>query len=166
MISKQLWWAPLVLLGALGASQSRAQTITFSEDFTGTSTANSWYYFGGACLTAGTSGAGSNPGLIPACTSVLSSYYSLASQADPYMMGGYLGYLGSSTAPASIAAQAADPVLLQPDGTYVGYGALRFTNGSVNIGGSEKYGYNERGAILSSSYVRHRVGTRRSRSRR
>ena len=33
----------------------------------------------------------------------------------------------------------------------VGYGALRFTNGSVNIGGTEKYGHNERGAILSSS---------------
>ena len=67
------------------------------------------------------------------------------------MMGGYLGYLGSSTAPGSIAAQVPDPVILQPDGTYVGHGALRFTNGSVNIAGKEKYGYNERGAILSSS---------------
>ena len=42
-------------------------------------------------------------------------------------------------------------MIVQPDGTSVGHGALRFTNGSVNIGGSEKYGYNERGAILSSS---------------
>ena len=109
MISKHLWWVPLFLLGALGASPGRAQTITFSEDFTGTTTTNNWYYFGGACLTAGTSAAGANPGLIPACTAVLSSYYSHASQADPFMMGGYLGYLGSSTAPGSIAAQVPIP---------------------------------------------------------
>ena len=151
IITKYFRCALLILLGAIGASQSRAQTITFSEDFTGTSTNNSWYYFGGACLTAGTSAGGGNPGQIPSCTSVLSSYYSQASSADPYMMGGYLGYLGSSTAPGSIAAQTPDPVILQPDGTSLGYGALRFTNGSVNISGSEKYGYNERGAILSSS---------------
>ena len=33
----------------------------------------------------------------------------------------------------------------------VGYGALRFTNGSINIAGSEKYGHNEKGAILSAT---------------
>ncbi len=33
----------------------------------------------------------------------------------------------------------------------VGSGALRFTNGSQNIGGTNKYGHNESGAILSTS---------------
>ena len=80
-----------------------------------------------------------------------SSYYSLASSADPYLVGGYSGYLGSSTPPSSISAQVPDPVITQSDGTKVGYGALRFTNGSVVIGGSYKYGFNERGAILSTS---------------
>src|SRR5208283_5285167 len=119
----------------------RAQTITFSEDFTQANTANNWYYFNGACLTAGTTTSSSNPGLVPACTSVLASYYNLAANADPYLLGGYLGYLGSSTPPSGVSAQVADPV---------GNGALRFTNGSINISGSEKYGHQERGAILSS----------------
>ena len=142
MNPKHLWSALLILLGAsLGASQCRAQTITFSEDFTQANTANTWYYFNGACLTAGTTTSSSNPGLIPACTSVLASYYNLAANADPYLVGGYLGYLGSSTAPSGVSAQVADPV---------GNGALRFTNGSQNISGSEKYGHQERGAILSS----------------
>ena len=73
-----LWAALFAFLGMLGATPGHAQTATFSEDFTGASTINNWYYFGGACLTAGTTGAGSNPGLVPSCTSVLSSYYSLA----------------------------------------------------------------------------------------
>ena len=145
-------WATLfALFGVLGATPSGAQTATFSEDFTGTTTTNNWYYFGGACLTAGTSSAGANPGLVPSCTSLLSSYYSLASSADPYLVGGYSGYLGSSTPPSSISAQVPDPVITQSDGTKVGYGALRFTNGSVVIGGSYKYGFNERGAILSTT---------------
>ena len=142
MNPKHFWSALLLLLGAsLGASQLRAQTITFSEDFTQANTANNWYYFNGACLTAGTTASSSNPGLIPACTSVLASYYNLAANADPYLVGGYLGFLGSSTAPSGLSAQVADPV---------GNGALRFTNGSQNISGSEKYGHAERGAILSS----------------
>lgn len=145
------WTALFALLGVLGALSSGAQTTTFSEDFTGTNTANSWYFFGGACLTAGTSTSTANPGLVPSCTSLLSSYYSQASSADPYLVGGYLGYLGSSTPPSSISAQVADPVITQPDGTTIGYGALRFTNGSVLIGASYKYGFNERGAILSST---------------
>jgi type IV pilus assembly protein PilY1 len=141
MNTKHLWATLAILLGALAASHSQAQQITFSEDFTGATTTNSWYFFNGACLTAGTSTSTTTPGTIPACTSVLSSYYATTSSADPYLLGGNSGYLGSSTAPASRAAQVADPV---------GSGALRFTNGSVNIGGSNKYGYNERGAILSS----------------
>ena len=132
------WAALFALLGVLGAAQSGAQTATFSEDFTGTSTINNWYYFGGACLTAGASAAGANPGLVPSCTSLLSSYYSQQSDHDPYLVGGNSGYLGSSTAPSGISAQQPDPA---------GSGALRFTNGSAGT----SYGHNERGAILSTS---------------
>src|SRR5207245_2379589 len=55
--------------------------------------------------------------------------------ADAAMTGGALGYLGSSTAPATRSAQQPDPV---------GQGALRFTNGAP-------YGHNESGAIVSAS---------------
>ena len=110
MNAKHRWAALCILLGTLAAGGSRAQ-VTFSEDFTGTTTNNNWYYFGGACLTAGTSTSSASPGAIPGCTSVLASYYHLQANADPYMMGGYLGYLGSSTAPGSVAAQAPDPVI-------------------------------------------------------
>ena len=154
MSTKRGWLAlvSLLLISLLAAGPSPAQESTFgSEDFTTSTTVNNWYYFGGACLTAGTSAPGSNPGLIPGCTSVLGSYYNLAANADPYMMGGNNGYLGSSTAPANVAGQVADPVVTNADGSVTGYGALRFTNGSMNISGSEKYGHNERGAILSSS---------------
>jgi len=136
------WTALFALIGVLGAIPIGAQTTTFSEDFTGANTTNNWYFFGGACLTAGTTSSSTNPGLVPSCTSLLSSYYSHASSADPYLVGGNSGYLGSSTAPASISGQVPDPV---------GSGALRFTNGSVLNGSSYQYGFNERGAILSSS---------------
>ena len=41
------------LLG-VGASFAVQAQSSVSEDFTGTSTANQWYFFNGACLTAGT----------------------------------------------------------------------------------------------------------------
>ncbi len=132
--------ALVLLLGALAANPSRAQTITFSEDFTGASSSNPWYFFSGACLTAGTAAPAGNPGQIPGCTSVLSSYYNTAANADPYLVGGNSGFLGSATAPGGPGGQQPDPI---------GSGALRFTNGSQNIGGTNKYGHNERGAILS-----------------
>ena len=137
-----LWAALFALFGVLGAIPSGAQTTTFSEDFTGANTTNNWYFFGGACLTAGTSTSTATPGPVPACTTLLASYYNLANQADPYLDGGNSGYLGSTTPPSGISGQVPDPV---------GSGALRFTNGSVLIGTSYKYGYDERGAILSSS---------------
>ena len=136
------WTALFALLGVLGAIRSGAQTTTFSEDFTGANTTNNWFFFGGACLTAGTSTSTTTPGPVPACTTLLASYYNLANQADPYLVGGNSGYLGSTTPPSGISGQVPDPV---------GSGALRFTNGSVLISGSYKYGYDERGAILSSS---------------
>jgi type IV pilus assembly protein PilY1 len=141
--------ALVLLLGALSANPSGAQQVTFSEDFTGASSANSWYFFSGACLTAGTAGPLGNPGPIPGCTSVLSSYYTTAANADPYLVGGDSGFLGSSAAPGSIAGQVPDPL---------GGGALRFTNGSQNIGGTYKYGHNERGAILSNFTFQSNAG--------
>ena len=46
--------ALLALLGAAASAVTQAQT-TYTEDFTAGATTNSWYYFLGACLTAGTS---------------------------------------------------------------------------------------------------------------
>jgi type IV pilus assembly protein PilY1 len=133
--------AALALVSSLG----RAQTVSpFNEDFTETSTANSWYFFNGACLTAGTSTSTTSPGPVPACTTVLSSYYAKQTNADLDLVGGYLGFLGASTAPASRSAQVADPVITSASGVKTGYGALRFTNGSP-------YGHNESGAIISAT---------------
>jgi type IV pilus assembly protein PilY1 len=133
MNAKYLCAVLILLLGAAASSPSRAQ-ITYSEDFTGASTVNSWYYFSGACLTAGSANAGSNPGAIPGCTNVLSTYYSQnhpqSGTSDPSLVGGDKGFLGSTSAPST-----PDPV---------GSGALRFTNGYP-------YGKGERGAILSAS---------------
>ncbi|HVY22210.1 MAG TPA: PilC/PilY family type IV pilus protein [Steroidobacteraceae bacterium] len=111
---------------------------TYSEDFTGQSTTNNWYFFNGACLTAGTSTTApdsSKAGSPPSCISILSSYYGAQKDGDPYLVGGVSGYLGSSTAPSS-------PSLQKPDPD--GQGALRFTNGYNK-------GHNENGAIVSST---------------
>ena len=105
----------------------------FVEQFTGTTTDNQWYFYDGACLTAGTNGATGNPGKIPSCTSILSSYYNKQTNNDPYFVGGDNGYLGGSSPPASMGQQ-------QPDAA--GNGALRFTNGYP-------YGQFESGAIIS-----------------
>jgi len=127
--------AGLTLLFALLDSRPSGAQTPFSEDFTGATTTNTWYFVNGACLTAGTSTTLVSPASVPACTSVLSSYYALAHDSDTSLVGGDSGYLGSSTAPASIAAQAPDTV---------GAGALRFTNG-------RPFGHNESGAIISQS---------------
>ncbi len=124
------------LLAALTAAQVRAQTV-FSEDFTGATTTNSWYFFNGACLTAGTSGSTTSPGSVPSCGTAWSNYYRFRTNSDPYLVGGNSGYLGQSTAPSSGATQAPDPN---------GSGALRFTNGYP-------YGHNESGAIVSAGTI-------------
>ncbi len=99
-----LAWA---LSAAPGLAQS-SSTINVSEDFTGATTTNSWYFFNGACLTASQSAATSNPGTVPGCTT-LSSYY------NENLVGGYNGVAGGSvTLPDT-----------PPNG------ALRFTNGCI-----------------------------------
>ena len=120
-------WLPSI--AARTSNSSRAQ-ITYSEDFTGAASSNNWYFFNGACLTAGSSTATANPGKIPGCTTVLSSYYALQTNHDAALVGGNSGFLGSVAAPST-----PDPV---------GSGALRFTNGAP-------YGHNESGAILSAN---------------
>jgi type IV pilus assembly protein PilY1 len=136
MNTKHAFAVLAVLLGALASGRGQAQTI-FTENFTGASTANQWYVFNGACLTAGTSTTTSttSPVFVPGCHTLLSSYYSQAQDSDPYLVGGNSGFLGSSTAPSSGSSQTPDPV---------GSGALRFTNGFP-------YGHQERGAILSAN---------------
>ena len=117
----------LLMLGAPFAAQ--AQT-SVAEDFTGTSTSNAWWFFNGACLTAG-SAAGIEPtatsaGQMPGCTAIgvgsPSPYY------NENLVGGYNGVAGAAqTLP--------DPV---------GHGALRFTNGSPG-------GFSQNGGILSTT---------------
>jgi type IV pilus assembly protein PilY1 len=137
MNAKYLCAVLILLLGAAASNPSRAQ-ITFSEDFTGANSTNSWYFFNGACLTAGTSTVTANPGSIPGCSTVLPSYYAQQANHDPALVGGYNGFLGATAAPST-----PDPVITT-NGVAVGYGALRFTNGAP-------YGHNESGAILSQS---------------
>jgi type IV pilus assembly protein PilY1 len=135
MNTKHLFLVLAVLLGALASGQGQAQTI-FSEDFTGTGTTNQWYFFNGACLTAGTSTSTASPGNIPGCQTVWSNYYSTTPDKDPYLFGGNSGFLGSSTAPSSGSSQKPDPV---------GSGALRFSNAGSGSGNQE------RGAIISAT---------------
>ena len=92
-------------LAALALPFAASAQAPLSEDFTGAATSNSWYYFNGACLTAGSASgiepSGSSAGQIPGCTAIKSSYY------KETLVGGYNGTF--------------------PDPT--GSGALRFTNG-------------------------------------
>jgi type IV pilus assembly protein PilY1 len=113
-------------LATLWSGMSLAQT-TYSEDFTGAATVNSWYFYNGACLTAGSSSNTVSPGQIPSCISIKNSYYA-AQQDGDLLVGGFNGVAGNAqTLP--------DPV---------GNGALRFTNGAP-------YGHGENGAIVSAN---------------
>jgi type IV pilus assembly protein PilY1 len=125
----------LSLAGLLYAAASLAQS-TVSEDFTGAGTTNTWYYSGGACLTArgNTAGTGTEftstvagaPGIIPGCGAI-------DNNSDAYggetLVGGVSGTLPDT--PSN--------------------GALRFTNGCINgncTSGSGG-GHNQFGAIIS-----------------
>jgi type IV pilus assembly protein PilY1 len=127
---KQLLGLLATCVALVAAAPGVAQVV--SEDFTGTyspNNSNPWWYFNGACLTAGTSTSGPNPGTIPNCVSIASTYY------NQTLVGGDLGYLGSASAPSSPGLGVSDPA---------GQGALRFTNGSPG-------GYAQNGAILSQN---------------
>jgi type IV pilus assembly protein PilY1 len=100
----------------------RAQT-TYTENFTGPTTTNSWFFLNGACLTAGTTA--TTTAANPACAGL--AYY--PSKGDNNLRGGDTGALPDPTVPPS-------PQTTPP--TTIG-GALRFTNS-----------YGENGAILSN----------------
>ena len=152
---KSLIATVIVAVGVLFSPASHAQTSNctgvttststgipssgiVSEDFTCQVSSLQWFFFNGACLTAGTSSSTTSPGGIPACSTVMNTYYGVANyggvagkNADTTLVGGQRGYLGSSTATGAA---------ITPDDN--GSGALRFTNGSP-------YGNQERGAIVS-----------------
>jgi type IV pilus assembly protein PilY1 len=124
--------AAFALLASAYTGTSFSQAVT-SEDFTGASS-GSWYYFNGACLTAGTGNSnasnGTVAGAIPGCKNILSSYYATRTDGDPVLVGG-----NSDTKTTSHTSSWSDSV---------GTGALRFTNGYP-------YGHSENGAIVSST---------------
>jgi type IV pilus assembly protein PilY1 len=138
--------AMAALLAICGPLVGQAQGI-FTEDFSGLKSANDWYFFNGACLTAGNVTSASSPGPIPSCGTVFGTYYNVAipasqKTADPYLVGGYAGYLGANAAPTD-GTITPDPIKTI-NGQSVGQGALRFTNGYP-------YGLHENGAIVSKA---------------
>jgi type IV pilus assembly protein PilY1 len=147
MHSNRTWLLALAIVSAvLYCGPSFAQAI-ISEDFTGTTTSNPWYYLNGACLTAstsdGTGAAGSVPGTPPGCTAD-GTYYK--GTGDSVLVGGYYG-----TATGSVAFGPSSPAL-DP----AGYGALRFTNGCINssntsCGSGSGGGHSQNGAIISAN---------------
>jgi type IV pilus assembly protein PilY1 len=141
MNTKYLMAGSIILFALLTVRKSDAQAV-FSEDFTGTSTSNNWYFIRGACLTASSANAGTSPGKsLPGCTSssLKSNYYNGENQ-----VGGTLGATGTAeTLPDSTTV----------NGVVTTSGALRFTNanGTTKNGSGKDYGSNEGGAIISST---------------
>ncbi len=131
MRCNKIWTFALLSLLMLGTLPAHA-TVNISEDFTGSSTQNSWYYFGTACLTAGdmNAGTGSNsygPGSPPGCNAIDGISKTNGGYGGETLVGGYSGTL--------------------PD--TVGDGALRFSNGCYESGCGS--GYKEHGGIVSGS---------------
>jgi type IV pilus assembly protein PilY1 len=95
----------------LSSAALRAQTVSYKENFTTGVTTNSWYFFNGACLTAGTTSGATSPGQINSCASLKTTYYNGVT-----LVGGTSGAIPGT-----------DPTL---------GGALRFTNPSNNESGA------------------------------
>ena len=126
------------LSGLLYAATALAQAPV-SEDFTGATTVNPWYYTAGACLTARTAAgsgveftatASGTAGTIPGCTAIQNNSDAYGGET---LVGGVNGTITSAVP---------DPA---------GSGALRFTNGCINGNGCGSGGHNQRGAIISGS---------------
>ena len=125
-------------LSPLGAA---AQTVTYTENFTGANTVNSWNFVNGACLTAGSSTSLTSPGPIPSCVElrVSGNYYNKTiAGSSPYFNNTSEPLIGGNTGTL-------------PDSPTVG-GALRFTDaGTVGTwNGSVTNGLFENGGILSN----------------
>jgi type IV pilus assembly protein PilY1 len=121
-----------LVIAALAPAGADAQTVNYTENFTTGNTTNSWYFFNGACLTAGTTPftATTSPGSVPSCGSMTSGsgYYNLNYAAGEPLVGGTSGTIpGTDTTKG---------------------GALRFTN--FPTVGSYPQGYFESGAIVSN----------------
>src|SRR5271168_4276663 len=124
----------LTLAGFIPAASAQTLSNYVQETFTGGTTNNSWYFFQGACLTAGSTTTNSSPGQIPSCVSLTTAgaYYNspVIPNNNPFepLVGGDNGTF--------------------PDTAANGGGALRFTN--VQTKCCWPNGYNERGGILSN----------------
>ena len=142
MNTKYLMAGSIILFALLSVRRSDAQAV-FSEDFTGTSTSNAWYFFRGACLTASAANGGTSPSnSLPGCTSssLKSNYYN-----GEHQVAGTLGVAGTAETLPDL------PVTV--NGVVTQTGALRFTNANGNTTNSNggKYGHDEGGAIISST---------------
>ncbi len=108
MNTKTLLVAAILAAAGLAPAAALAQTTSYSENFTGGTTNNPWYFSAGACLTASTTTNTTSPGQIPGCVGL--PYYN-----GYTLVGGNTGKL--------------------PDNPAVG-GALRFTNNNNNQHGA------------------------------
>ncbi len=133
MNTKSAVAALMIALGGFAPTAWAQLSSYVEETFTGGTTNNSWYFFQGACLTAGSTTTNSSPGQIPSCQSLTAAglYYNspVIPNNNPFepLVGGNTGLL-----PDTIAAG----------------GALRFQN--VQTLCCWPNGYNERGGILSN----------------
>jgi len=140
----------LVLL--LGCPSLGLAQVQYTEDFTGVTSNNQWFFYNGACLTAGTGTSITSPGNLPGCKTIFTTYYNPVlnslgkSTSDAFLAGGDLGCLGiaptSGTCPGTIT-----PDLTPVAGNPNSGGALRFTNGG---GSGSAIGQHENGAIVSN----------------
>ncbi|HXC09369.1 MAG TPA: PilC/PilY family type IV pilus protein [Steroidobacteraceae bacterium] len=111
---KSIWLALALTLAALVPHAAQAQSCTSSsvtDNFTGATSNCTWYYYGGACLTAGSTSytATTSPGQLPMCKTL--PYYGAQTQ-----LGGNTGNANQDT-PAT-------------------GGALRLTNSADNQSGA------------------------------
>ncbi len=109
----------LVALAALGlplavSAQTVSSTTNYTENFTGSTTNNPWYYSDGACLTASSAAGTPSPGQIPGCITLTQpgGYYYGKMNKNGRLNGGSTGTI--------------------PDNP----GALRFTNNDNNEHGA------------------------------
>jgi type IV pilus assembly protein PilY1 len=126
----RLWLSGSCLAIALLASAGADAQNTYSENFTGATTVNSWYFLGGACLTAGSTPystpSTTTPGQIPLC-------YASSSSRDAYYSGLGDNTQGATNAGGGYAGKLPDPV---------GKGALRFTDNFTQEHGGILSGFN------------------------
>lgn len=139
----------VLLLAFPGIGRTQVQ---YTEDFTGTTSNNQWFFYNGACLTAGTNTSTISPGNIPGCKTIFTTYYNPIiaalgkSTSDSFLAGGDLGCLGIAPSSGSCSSTIT-PDLIPAVGNANSGGALRFTNAG---GSGSAIGQHENGAIVSN----------------